>query len=310
MPFRDFFACLKGRSGGLKATNIISLLSATLGWWADNPRVPEYVNRLEDAQKKSVRAKLPIDDKWIAAIATSSLLAADSFPKQRPDWDSPPRAKKTWAAWKTTFLSHQLTLEREQRATGEQGDVFGSAEAAISIHGITNATATPGDLIMPYALTFHTALGISTSPTRDLALQALDGHLDRMSNAATNSGLTLSQLTDANARLAAANSTQYQTTKKLITGIKFSSSSPNPRSSSTGAGTGATSDQQTIRLLQTAIKNRWTVGGFCSSHRWVLSYLHSSSTCKNNMVGHVDTATRSKSAGPSATRNQGWDAFT
>ena len=38
----------------------------------------------------------------------------------------------------------------------------------------------------------------------DLALQALDGHLDRMDDATTNSGTALSQLTDANACLASA----------------------------------------------------------------------------------------------------------
>ena len=51
VPLRDFFARLKGGSGGLKATDIVSLLSATLGWWAKDPRVPEYITRLEDAQK-------------------------------------------------------------------------------------------------------------------------------------------------------------------------------------------------------------------------------------------------------------------
>ena len=61
-----------------------------------------------------MRASLPIDDKWLAAIATGLLLAAGSFPKQRPDWDSLPRSNKTWAAWKTTFPTHQLTLECEQ----------------------------------------------------------------------------------------------------------------------------------------------------------------------------------------------------
>ena len=70
VPLRDFFARLKGGSGGLEATDIVSLLSATLGRWADDPRVPEYVNHLEDAQRKSVRALLPIDNKWLAAIAT------------------------------------------------------------------------------------------------------------------------------------------------------------------------------------------------------------------------------------------------
>ena len=95
MPLRDFFSRLKGSIGGLKATNIVSLLSAILGWWADNPRVPEYDNHLEDDQKKSVRAKLLIDNKWLTVIAIGSLLAAGSFPKQRPNWDSLPQANKT-----------------------------------------------------------------------------------------------------------------------------------------------------------------------------------------------------------------------
>ena len=163
-----------------------------------------------------------------------------------------------WAAWKTTFRAHQLTLKREQREKGERGVVFGSAAAAVSIHGITAATATPGALIMPNALSFHAALGTATTPAGSFALQALNGHLDRMDDAATNSGLTLSQLTDANARLASATSTQYQTIKNLLTDIKFSSS-PNPRPSSSGAGTGATSDQQTIRLLQSAVKKHQKV---------------------------------------------------
>ena len=85
VPLRDFFARLKGGSGGIEATDIVSLLSATLGWWAKDPRVPEYINRLEDAQKKLVIAKLLIDDKWLAVIGTGLLLAAGSFPKQRPD---------------------------------------------------------------------------------------------------------------------------------------------------------------------------------------------------------------------------------
>ena len=245
VPLREFSARLKGGSGGLDATDIVSLLSATLGWWAEDPRVPKYINRLEDAQKKLVRATLPIDDKWLAAIATSSLLVAGSFPKQRPDWGSLLRANKTWAAWKTTFRSHQLTLKREQQATGERGDVFGSASAATVICGITDATTRPGTHTSPDALVFHAASGKSSLPASDLALQALDGHLDRMADAATNSGLTLSKIIDANARLASATSTQYQAINNLLTDIKFSSS-PNPRSSSSGAGASATNDQQTI----------------------------------------------------------------
>ena len=106
MPLRDFFTRLKGSSGGLEATDIVSLLLATLGWWAKDPRVPEYVNRLEEAQRNSIRALLPIDEKCRTAIATGSLLVAGSFPKQQPVWYSLPRANKTWTAWKTAFRAH------------------------------------------------------------------------------------------------------------------------------------------------------------------------------------------------------------
>ena len=135
------------------------------------------------------------------------LLSAGSSPKQRPDSDILPRANKTWAAWKTAFHAHQLTLEREQRATGERGNVFGSASAATVLHSITDATARPGTHTSPDALAFYAASGPSSSPASDLALQSLDVHLDRMANAATNSGLVLSQLTDANTRLASVTST-------------------------------------------------------------------------------------------------------
>ena len=178
-----------------------------------------------------MRASLPIDNKWLAAISTGSLLAAGSFPNQRPDWNIPPRANKTCTVWKTAFRAHQLTLEREQRATGERGNVFGSASAATALHGITNATARPGVHTSPDALSFHAASGPSYPHASDLALQALDGHIYRMADAATNSRTTLLQLTDSNTRLASATSSQYQTIKKLLTDIKNSnSSSPNPGS--------------------------------------------------------------------------------
>ena len=122
VPLREFFARLKGGSGSLEATDIVSLLLATLGWWDEDPHVPEYINCIEDAQKKLVRATLPIDDKWLSAIATGLLLAVGSFPKQCPNWDSLPRANKTWAAWKpisacTSSRSSVINEPQESGAT-------------------------------------------------------------------------------------------------------------------------------------------------------------------------------------------------
>ena len=243
----------------------------------------------------------------IAAIATGSLLAAGSFPKQRPDWDSLPRTNKTWAVWKTTFRAHELMLEREHHETGEGGGVFGSTAAEITTHVIPATTATTGTLLTPDMLTFHAALAASTTPTGDFSLQDLDSHLDRMANAATNSGLTLFQMTDTNALLKATTSRQYVGIKKLLTDIKLSSSSPCTRYPGTSD---AAPDHKTIKLLQTAIRNFWSIGGFCSSYGWGVGHLHTSGACKNKMPGQVDTAANcDKLEGPGATRNKVWDNF-
>ena len=89
-------------------------------------------------------------------------------------------------------------------------------------------------------------------------MQALDGHLDRMVDATPNSGTAFAQLEEANASLASATSSQYQNIKKLLNEIKSTAARP-----SSYAADATISDQNTIKLLQLAIKNRWTVGGFC-----------------------------------------------
>ena len=53
-------------------------------WWVEDPRVSEFINRFDDAKKKSTRASLPITDDWLAAMATSALLSANSFLNDRP----------------------------------------------------------------------------------------------------------------------------------------------------------------------------------------------------------------------------------
>ena len=58
----------------------------------------------------------------------------------------------------------RVEYELPRPATGERGGVFGSAAAAITIHGITAATATPGALITPDTLAFHAASATATTP--------------------------------------------------------------------------------------------------------------------------------------------------
>ena len=80
-------AQLTTASGGLERVDIVDLLFSITHLWEQDPRVPEYLNALKDAQKKSVRTGLPFSDDLLTAIGSSSLLKANSFPKDRAMWD-------------------------------------------------------------------------------------------------------------------------------------------------------------------------------------------------------------------------------
>ena len=90
---------------------------------------------MKEAQKKSQRDGLPITDKWLAAFATSSLLLANSFPNDRPEWDRNPKADQTWRAWKDTFKTLHKNLERKTRLVRGEGS-FGAAAATQLVHNI------------------------------------------------------------------------------------------------------------------------------------------------------------------------------
>ena len=68
-------------SGGLERVDIVDLLFSLTQLWEQDPRVHEYLNSLKDAQKKSVRAGLPFSNDLLTAIGSSSLLKANSSPK-------------------------------------------------------------------------------------------------------------------------------------------------------------------------------------------------------------------------------------
>ena len=62
-----------------------------------------------------------------------------------------------------------------------------------------------------------------------------------------------------------------------------------------------------ISLLQAAVKHKWVVGGFCSSHGHGVSSDHDSAKCRGQRQGHDPTANRARPVGPGAKRNKGWD---
>jgi hypothetical protein len=50
VSLRDMLQHLATSTAGLEATDIVTLLVDMQSWWEEDPRVPEYINKLEDAQ--------------------------------------------------------------------------------------------------------------------------------------------------------------------------------------------------------------------------------------------------------------------
>ena len=76
----DILKHLRARSGGLHTIDIIDLTAEMVGYYATAKGIPEYINMLEDAQLKDKRAKLPITNETLVAIATKAILSTNGFP--------------------------------------------------------------------------------------------------------------------------------------------------------------------------------------------------------------------------------------
>ncbi len=104
---REIIAFLDANSGGLHAIDMISLRTNMHNYYTQANGIPQYINMLEDAQKKAMRAGMPIANVELVMMASAAVLAAQHFPRKVDDWEGLPSASCTWTAWKTAFrLAH------------------------------------------------------------------------------------------------------------------------------------------------------------------------------------------------------------
>jgi hypothetical protein len=120
---------LRGRSDGLHALDMVSLTIQMSQYYEGTPIIPEYIQLLEDVQRKAARAGLPVPDQTLTILTSTALLAADTFPRTTILWEELAPADKTWSAWKAAYLeAHKLRANR-LRATGG-ADNLGRANQA------------------------------------------------------------------------------------------------------------------------------------------------------------------------------------
>ena len=79
---------------GLHPSELVNLPTDMLGYYAAAEGIPEYINMLEEAQRKLARANLPMSDDQLLATASTAVLASENFPRPTNEWEALPRASK------------------------------------------------------------------------------------------------------------------------------------------------------------------------------------------------------------------------
>jgi hypothetical protein len=269
-------AHLQKHCGGLHALDVVDLQVEMRLYYADAAGIPEYIIMLEDSQKKAKRANLPISDDVLAAIATKSLMEANTFPDETKDWGKLPLNQKSWAEWKAHYLLAHEARELHIRACGGK-EPFNGANAASEIPPTANRPVSSDR---------------SAVPPSEAAMERLDDYLDNIANAATNEKAVLEELVATNSKQAETISTQAQNIKSLTHQVQ----KLHEQISSLKKGSGKNS-------------STWTPvsDGYCWSHGYRCAPGHSSLTCRHQLPGHKKEATRRNIMGGS-TANKGWEA--
>jgi hypothetical protein len=177
----DIMSLLDANSRGLHTIDMIGLRTNMQQYYSQADGIPQFVNMMEDAQKKARRAGMPIADVKLVMITLVAVLVAQHFPHEGDNWEGLPSSSQTWTAWKTAFRLAHIKRQHQILALGGE-QPLGRAHAAIQ------APPTIGRIKLA---------------------------LNNLALAATNNLVMLQQLTSANLALMTAVMTLMAANKKL-----------------------------------------------------------------------------------------------
>ena len=114
----DLMQHLADNCRGLHPAELVNLPTLMMGFYHEAEGIPEYINMLEDAQRKLERANLPMSDMQLLAIASTAILASGDFPRPTDEWEAKTVANKTWTNWKAHYRTAHTARRRQMLAAG------------------------------------------------------------------------------------------------------------------------------------------------------------------------------------------------
>ncbi len=76
----NIMALLGTSSGGLHSLDMITLRTDMMQYYVQADGIPQFIIKMEDAQKKALQASMPIPDVKLVMMALAAVLAAQHFP--------------------------------------------------------------------------------------------------------------------------------------------------------------------------------------------------------------------------------------
>ncbi len=249
-------------------------------YYKGTPIIPEYIQLLEDAQCKAARAGLPVTDQTLTILASTALLAADTFPRTTVLWEELAPTDKTWPAWKAAYFeAHKLRANR-LHATGGNNNLGRANQANI---GVVDSGASG----FYYS---NNAPGAQANQATSF-LDSIDNALENLASAATNDKAVLEKLVATNSSLTTSNTHLANQIKTLQTQLSGKKGHGN------GGGGRGSRDSNTKKGPNPA--------GYCWSHGWHVGHGHNSATCKHPKEGHQSNVTWQNTKGGSSA-NKDW----
>ena len=78
--------------------------------------IPQYINVMEAAHRKSKRVKLVINDEYMHAVALKLLLHPGEYKTETREWSKLQETQQAWTKWKTTFQEAYVAKRRSEAA--------------------------------------------------------------------------------------------------------------------------------------------------------------------------------------------------
>ena len=115
----------------LHSINVLALRTKILSMHQDTEYIPEYINTLEDAKKRSERADIinTFTEHNLMLVAVWALFATQQFPRAIEKWEDFSVGGRTWAKWKDLYKTAEAREKVQMQATNGK-DPFGAAHHA------------------------------------------------------------------------------------------------------------------------------------------------------------------------------------